>query len=61
MLPRGTHDYAKFIRPSELSAMARQTGLALQDLTGMTYNPLTRKYRLGEDVDINYLMHMTRT
>ena len=60
LLPRGTHDYKKFIRPSELSAMARQAGFSLQKMTGMTYNPLTRKYRLGSDVDVNYLMYLTR-
>lgn len=60
MLPRGTHDWRKFIRPSELAAMARRTGLAPQQLTGMVYNPLTRKYSLGNDVDVNYLMLLTR-
>ena len=60
LLPRGTHDYKKFIRPSELSAMARQAGFTLQKMTGMTYNPLTRKYRLESDVDVNYLMYLTR-
>ncbi len=60
LLPRGTHDYAKFIRPSELSAMARQSGFELRELKGMTYNPLTRKYRLGDDVDVNYLMYLVR-
>ena len=60
MLPRGTHDYRKFIRPSELGAMARNAGLELQKMTGMTYNPLTRKYHLGDDVDVNYLMYLTR-
>jgi len=55
MLPRGTHDYSKFIRPSELERWARQAGLQLRDLTGMTYNPLTGAYRLGDDVDVNYL------
>jgi len=60
MLPRGTHDYNKFIKPSELSAMARENGLELLDMTGMTYNPLTRKYRLDNDVDVNYLMVFTK-
>ncbi len=55
MLPRGTHDYRKFIRPSELERWARAAGLELQDLTGMSYNPLTQEYRLGSDVDVNYL------
>ncbi len=60
LLPRGTHDYRKFIRPSELSAMARQAGFSLQKITGMSYNPLTRKYSLGGDVDVNYIMYLTR-
>lgn len=55
MLPRGTHDYRKFIRPSELARWARAAGLELLDITGMTYNPLTQTYRLGPDVDVNYL------
>jgi 2-polyprenyl-6-hydroxyphenyl methylase / 3-demethylubiquinone-9 3-methyltransferase len=55
LLPRGTHEYARFIRPSELAAHCRAAGLALADLTGMTYNPLTRTYALGRDVDVNYL------
>ena len=56
MLPRGTHDYRKFIRPSELARWGRAAGLELQDLTGMTYNPLTQEYKLGNDVDVNYLV-----
>ncbi len=60
MLPRGTHDYARFIRPSEIEAWARHAGLELRDLTGMTYNPLTRRYRLGRDIDVNYLAQLTR-
>jgi 2-polyprenyl-6-hydroxyphenyl methylase/3-demethylubiquinone-9 3-methyltransferase len=55
MLPRGTHEYARFIRPSELVAHARAAGLAADDLTGMTYNPLTGAYALGRDVDVNYI------
>jgi 2-polyprenyl-6-hydroxyphenyl methylase/3-demethylubiquinone-9 3-methyltransferase len=54
MLPRGTHEYARFIRPAELAAHCRAAGLELDDLTGMTYNPLTRAYALGRDVDVNY-------
>jgi 2-polyprenyl-6-hydroxyphenyl methylase/3-demethylubiquinone-9 3-methyltransferase len=57
MLPKGTHDYAKFIRPSELEAWARATDLQLQDLTGMSYNPLNQQYSLGKDISVNYLMH----
>jgi 2-polyprenyl-6-hydroxyphenyl methylase / 3-demethylubiquinone-9 3-methyltransferase len=60
MLPRGTHDYNKFIKPSELDSSARQCALQLQDITGMTYNPLTKIYKLGHDVDVNYMAHYTR-
>lgn len=61
MLPRGTHDYRKFIRPSEMERWARGAGLQLQNLTGMTYNPLTGEYRLGNDVDVNYLAWFRKT
>lgn len=57
MLPRGTHDYDKFIKPSELAASLRKHDFTLQDITGMTFNPLTRRYRLGRDTDVNYLIH----
>ena len=57
MLPKGTHDYSKFIRPSELERWVREADLSVRELTGMTYNPLSRKYSLGYDVDVNYLMH----
>jgi 2-polyprenyl-6-hydroxyphenyl methylase/3-demethylubiquinone-9 3-methyltransferase len=56
LLPRGTHEYAKLIRPSELAAHCRKAGLEIADLTGMTYNPLTRVYVLGRDVAVNYLV-----
>ena len=56
LLPRGTHEYARFIRPSELSRACRDAGLRIVDLTGMTYNPFTRAYSLGGDVDVNYLL-----
>jgi len=56
LLPRGTHEYRKFIRPSELAAALRAAGMRPLDITGMTYNPLTRRYALGEDIDVNYLM-----
>ena len=56
MLPKGTHEYAKFIKPSELERWARSVGLELRNITGMTYNPLFQSYRLGNDVDVNYLM-----
>ncbi|PKM42508.1 MAG: bifunctional 3-demethylubiquinol 3-O-methyltransferase/2-polyprenyl-6-hydroxyphenol methylase [Gammaproteobacteria bacterium HGW-Gammaproteobacteria-1] len=57
LLPRGTHDFAKFIRPSELEQGIRQGGLVLKELTGMSYNPLTRSYSLGRDLDVNYMAH----
>lgn len=60
MLPKGTHDYTKFIKPSELDSSARQCDLQLHDITGMTYNPLTKTYKLGRDVDVNYMAHYTR-
>lgn len=55
LLPKGTHDFSKFIRPSELDAWIRQAGLKNRDITGMTYNPLTRTYSLNRDIDVNYL------
>ena len=62
MLPRGTHEYAKLIKPSELSAFARHAGLEVRALMGMTYNPLTKTYSLkARDVDVNYLVHATPT
>ncbi len=60
LLPRGTHEYARFIRPSELSRACREAGLAVCDLTGMTYNPFTKTYALGRDVDVNYMMGTVR-
>lgn len=61
LLPKGTHDYNKFIRPSELGQAIREAGLQLNDITGMTYNPITKHYRLNpDDVDVNYLMHVTK-
>ncbi len=56
LLPKGTHEYAKFIRPSELAAMARAAGLDLVEVLGLTYNPLTRRFALGRDTDVNYLV-----
>ncbi len=56
LLPRGTHEYARFIRPSELSRACREAGLRVSDVTGMTYNPFTKTYSLGRDVDVNYLL-----
>ncbi len=60
LLPRGTHDYAKFIKPSELARYCRHAGLENQELIGMSYNPITKVYSLGRDTDVNYLMHTTR-
>jgi 2-polyprenyl-6-hydroxyphenyl methylase/3-demethylubiquinone-9 3-methyltransferase len=60
LLPRGTHDYARFIKPSELSAFARRAGLEADDLTGMTYNPLTQTYRLAADTAVNYIATFRR-
>ena len=60
MLPRGTHDYAKFIRPSELARMVREAGLDISEIIGMSYNPLSRQYSLGQDTSVNYLLHARR-
>jgi 2-polyprenyl-6-hydroxyphenyl methylase/3-demethylubiquinone-9 3-methyltransferase len=60
-LPRGTHDYLKFIRPSELARWGRDAGLELRDLTGIAYNPLTRAFRLSRGTDVNYLAHFVRS
>jgi 2-polyprenyl-6-hydroxyphenyl methylase/3-demethylubiquinone-9 3-methyltransferase len=60
MLPRGTHDYARFIRPSELARFCREGGLCVDEIVGMSYNPLSRSYSLGRDTDVNYLMRTRR-
>lgn len=57
LLPRGTHDYSRFIRPSELGRWLRAAGLELCEIRGMSYNPLNRQYKLGDDLDVNYLVH----
>ena len=59
LLPRATHDYEKFIRPSELEAWLRETGLTLQELSGIQYNPISRKAKLYPDVSINYIAYAT--
>ncbi|MEW5250775.1 bifunctional 2-polyprenyl-6-hydroxyphenol methylase/3-demethylubiquinol 3-O-methyltransferase UbiG [Microbulbifer discodermiae] len=60
MLPKGTHEYSKFIRPSELGGWLREADLTLHDICGMTYNPITRNYKLNpRDVDVNYLVYAT--
>jgi 2-polyprenyl-6-hydroxyphenyl methylase/3-demethylubiquinone-9 3-methyltransferase len=60
LLPKGTHDYARFIRPSELMRWCRDAGLETLELKGMTYNPVTQQYRLGEDCDVNYALCCAR-
>jgi len=60
LLPAGTHEYEKFIRPSELESWARPAGLSLKDSIGMHYNPITKEYSLGENLDVNYLMYFQR-
>ena len=60
MLPKGTHDYAKFITPAELAQFARNAGLTVDTLRGMSYNPLTRIYSLNQDTGVNYLMACTK-
>jgi 2-polyprenyl-6-hydroxyphenyl methylase/3-demethylubiquinone-9 3-methyltransferase len=56
LLPRGTHDWSRFLMPSELAGFARQAGLDVQEVMGMTYNPFTKVYRLERDTDVNYLL-----
>jgi 2-polyprenyl-6-hydroxyphenyl methylase / 3-demethylubiquinone-9 3-methyltransferase len=60
LLPRGTHDYARFIKPSELATFARRAGLEADEVTGMTYNPLTGSYRLEADTAVNYIATFRR-
>ena len=60
MLPKGTHDYAKFIKPSELTRWSKSVGLEPQELIGLTYNPITQRYSLGRDTSVNYLLHAVR-
>jgi 2-polyprenyl-6-hydroxyphenyl methylase / 3-demethylubiquinone-9 3-methyltransferase len=55
LLPRGTHDYARFIKPSELAQYCRSAGLEVADITGMSYNPIGKTYTLGRDTDVNYI------
>ncbi len=56
MLPKGTHEYQKFLKPSELAQAARSASLEVTDITGLSYNPISKNYSLGQDVDVNYLM-----
>lgn len=60
MLPKGTHDYQKFIKPSELSSWCRHSALDVAGMSGMSYNPLTKRYRLDGDVAVNYILHATK-
>jgi 2-polyprenyl-6-hydroxyphenyl methylase / 3-demethylubiquinone-9 3-methyltransferase len=60
LLPKGTHEYARFIRPSELARFAREAGLGIEQFKGMEYNPLTRRYRLSSNTDVNYLVACRR-
>ncbi|MCG8671134.1 MAG: bifunctional 2-polyprenyl-6-hydroxyphenol methylase/3-demethylubiquinol 3-O-methyltransferase UbiG [Pseudomonadales bacterium] len=57
LVPRGTHDYMRFIKPSELGTWARHVDLKVHDVSGLSYNPLTHTYKVGDDVDVNYFMH----
>lgn len=61
LLPAGTHEYTKFIKPSELATWCREAGLILEDTTGLTYNPLTKRYRLNpRDVAVNYMVRAVK-
>jgi 2-polyprenyl-6-hydroxyphenyl methylase/3-demethylubiquinone-9 3-methyltransferase len=60
LLPKGTHEYAKFIKPSELVGFTRQAGLEMIAMKGMSYNPLTQVYSLGDDVDVNYMIAVSK-
>ena len=61
MLPKGTHNFAKFIKPSELTSWIRDASLELQDITGLLYNPITKNYKLSQnDVDVNYMISVTK-
>ena len=61
MLPKGTHDYSKFIKPSELETWIRHADMTISEITGMTYNPFTKNYSLGYDVSVNYLIHAQKS
>ena len=60
MVPKGTHDYKKLIKPSELASAVRANGLNLSDITGITYHPLSKSYKLSRDIDVNYIMHCSQ-
>ncbi len=61
MLPKGTHDYARFIKPSELARWSKMAGLEPEEMIGMSYNPLLKEYSLGKDTSVNYLMRTLRS
>ncbi|MBK6401802.1 MAG: bifunctional 2-polyprenyl-6-hydroxyphenol methylase/3-demethylubiquinol 3-O-methyltransferase UbiG [Rhodocyclaceae bacterium] len=60
LLPKGTHDYGRFLRPAELARLSRDAGLAVEEIIGMSYNPLSRTYTLGRDTSVNYLIRARR-
>ena len=60
LLPRGTHDYARFLRPAELARLGRDAGLTVEEIIGMIYNPLSKTYSLGRDTSVNYLIRARR-
>jgi 2-polyprenyl-6-hydroxyphenyl methylase/3-demethylubiquinone-9 3-methyltransferase len=60
LLPKGTHDYGRFLKPAELARFCREAGLDVRDIVGMTYNPVTKIYRLERDASVNYLVHAVR-
>jgi 2-polyprenyl-6-hydroxyphenyl methylase/3-demethylubiquinone-9 3-methyltransferase len=60
LVPKGTHEFKRFLKPSEIAHSARQSSLCLKDISGMSYNPLSKVYSLGKDVDVNYLMACQR-
>ncbi len=60
LLPQGTHDYEKFLKPSELTGFCRNAGLSVEGMVGMSYNPFSKEYALGSDVSVNYMIHCIR-
>ena len=60
LLPKGTHEYSKFIKPSELTGWIRDSGLTLKETIGLSYNPITDHYWLGKDIQVNYMVHVTK-
>ena len=60
LLPKGTHEYSKLIKPSELAGWIRKSGLILKETIGLSYNPITHHYWLGKDIQVNYMVHVTK-